>query len=128
MELRNWTREGQVEGAELAERLLTRKKERLAPMLKEALAVMLSLDIAAEEKAAGSTSDGQFALNITCRRPYTTRCEILTAGTLSCKKVPRRAMATIGHGAYSAPGLVVGVAACSTTTADSTSLPCASWL
>jgi hypothetical protein len=52
MELRDWTRERLMEGADLAEWRLMRKKDRITPILKEALGVMLSPEIAEEEGVA----------------------------------------------------------------------------
>jgi hypothetical protein len=51
-ERRDWTGERLVDGAELAEWLLTRREDRFTPLLKEALAMMLSPEIAAEVEAS----------------------------------------------------------------------------
>jgi hypothetical protein len=47
MELRDWATESLVEGADRAEWLLMRRKERFTPVLKEALGVKLTPEIAA---------------------------------------------------------------------------------
>jgi hypothetical protein len=52
MELRDWTRERLMKGADLAEWLLMRKKERIRRFLKEPLGVMLSPEIVGEEEVA----------------------------------------------------------------------------
>jgi hypothetical protein len=52
IELRDLTRERPVDSAKLDEWLMTRRKERFTPILKEALAVMLSPEIATEEEAS----------------------------------------------------------------------------
>jgi hypothetical protein len=51
MELRDWTTESLMERADLVGWLLMRKKERFTPILQEALGVMLTPEIAAEEEA-----------------------------------------------------------------------------
>jgi hypothetical protein len=51
-ELRDWTTDSRVEGADLAEWLLMRGKESFPPILNEALGIMLTPEIAAEEEGA----------------------------------------------------------------------------
>jgi hypothetical protein len=52
MELRDWTRDGIVKGADLAEWVFTRKKERFTPILKGAWAITSSPELSAEEEAS----------------------------------------------------------------------------